>query len=777
MEEEAIMKTTTIHRMVLLLIIAVVAMCGLASATVFSTDDVDSIAISPLDSDSIIVAWADETHDRRLFAIYNTNGTLEVSPVEADAAAGTSDHTSVGAAAFNSTHFVIGWCDNADTDIKFSIYDSGGNLIAGPIITDAAVGVSHSVSVSALNSTHFVIGWFDDVDEDATFSIYDSGGNLIAGPTDADAAVGSTSRSVSVSALNSTHFVIGWCDNADTDIKFSIYDSGGNLIAGPTIAGVTVGVSYSVSVSALNSINFVIGWYDNAHVISFSIYDSSGNNYTEIIDANTTSIRYEDVSSYEAATDIGIWGDNFVMGHAYNATIAQWMAYDGRDGSSWDGAPTTCSYDVCVATTGWWNDGGVINSTATPIQHAVDNSTSGDTVYVWNGSYTENVDIATAHLTFEGEGSDVVTVTAASSADHVFYVTADYVNVSGFNLTGATGSMKDGLRAVGVEHCRIWDNTFSGNYFGVQLYSSGNSTLTNNTALNSEATGIGVRSLSCYNTLTDNTVSNNWGGILIHTLSNHNTLTNNVVNSSDLYGIELYDSCEHNILTNNTVSYTTTDGIFLDSSNNNTLTNNTASNNRYGIYLYDSSNYNTLTDNNALNNIFGVRLKHSSNNLFKRQTTASTTSSDYYAWYASLNNTLLDCNLSNAITWMNDSTSQWIIKYTDGRVIDTNDPDLSMTCYADNCTLTLEPNTDDYSLNMTTLDVTVSAATGSVVVSANSTLIGIDYENTTINDLNITALDRQLILESAGVQTMVFNPTNIFNLWDFEYYINATANR
>jgi len=56
---------------------------------------------------------------------------------------------------------------------------------------------------------------------------------------------------------------------------------------------------------------------------------------------------------------------------------------------------------------------------------------------VWNGSYTENVDIATSHLTLRGEGADAVTVTAASLSDHVFHVTADYVNISGFTATGA----------------------------------------------------------------------------------------------------------------------------------------------------------------------------------------------------------------------------------------------------------------------------------------------------------------------------------------------------
>ena len=58
-------------------------------------------------------------------------------------------------------------------------------------------------------------------------------------------------------------------------------------------------------------------------------------------------------------------------------------------------------------------------------------------IFVWNGSYYEKVDI-TKRLTLAGEGAGVVTVTAASSRDHVFDVAADYVNISGFTAIGTS---------------------------------------------------------------------------------------------------------------------------------------------------------------------------------------------------------------------------------------------------------------------------------------------------------------------------------------------------
>jgi parallel beta-helix repeat protein len=216
--------------------------------------------------------------------------------------------------------------------------------------------------------------------------------------------------------------------------------------------------------------------------------------------------------------------------------------------------------DICVNETGWWRESGAFNASGAPIQDAVNNASSGDTICVKAGNYTGTVDITTAHLTLAGEGADVVDVTAAGSGDHVFKVTANYVNISGFNVTGATKNR--GIYLNGADHCNISDNNASNNkYHGIYLESSSN------------------------NTLTGNTVLYNYYGIELRSSSN-NTLTGNTANSNDY------------------------DGIYLDSSSNNTLLNNTASNNDYyygeyyGIELYGSSD--NLIYNNYFNNTNNV---------------------------------------------------------------------------------------------------------------------------------------------------------------------------
>jgi parallel beta-helix repeat protein len=246
--------------------------------------------------------------------------------------------------------------------------------------------------------------------------------------------------------------------------------------------------------------------------------------------------------------------------------------------------------DICVNETGWWRHGSEFHGSETPIQAAVDAANQGETIHVAAGIYDENVDIETSHLTLVGEGADVVNVRAALPSDPVFEVTADYVNISGFNVTGAQGDA--GIYLCGADYCNISDNNASGNYRGIYLYpSSNNNTLTGNTA-SGNGYGIQLHSSSNNNTLTGNTASgNDRVGIYLSSSSN-NTLTSNTANSNTNYGIYLYSS-SNNTLTSNTANSNTNYGIYLSSSSNNTLANNTMSGNDYnfGVYAGSLSDY------------------------------------------------------------------------------------------------------------------------------------------------------------------------------------------
>jgi nitrous oxidase accessory protein NosD len=71
------------------------------------------------------------------------------------------------------------------------------------------------------------------------------------------------------------------------------------------------------------------------------------------------------------------------------------------------------------------------------IQDAVDAANPGDTIIVRDGTYTENVDI-NKRLTIQSENGSASTIVQAAISDaHIFNITADYVNITGFTIENA----------------------------------------------------------------------------------------------------------------------------------------------------------------------------------------------------------------------------------------------------------------------------------------------------------------------------------------------------
>jgi len=312
-------------------------------------------------------------------------------------------------------------------------------------------------------------------------------------------------------------------------------------------------------------------------------------------------------------------------------TKRTYMSLDGSNGSWYDmgqlyaddvairlrtSVPSlncTCG-DICVNTTGWWRNGGTFNASATPIQSAVNNATGGDTICVKDGNYSENVDVNTANLTIKSEnGSANCVVNATNSSAHVFSVTADWVNITGFTVENATGNSKAGVYLSSAGHCNISNNNATNNDMGIYLSSSSGNTVTGNNMTGGRY-GFCLTSSSNNNTVTGNNANSNTDfGMYLAYLSNNTVTGNNVTGATR--GIYLFHCDDGNRLTGNTVNSSNVSGITLYESSNNTLTGNNATHNSRGISLESSSSNNTLRDNSAWNNTNrGIYLSSSSNN-------------------------------------------------------------------------------------------------------------------------------------------------------------------
>ena len=228
---------------------------------------------------------------------------------------------------------------------------------------------------------------------------------------------------------------------------------------------------------------------------------------------------------------------------------------------------------------------------------------NGHTITVDPGTYTENI-IVNKSLTIRStSGSPTDTIVNASvSTNHVFNVTANYVNVSGFKIENATSQYIAGIYLRGVEHCNISHNILSNNYVGIRLYSSSNNTIMDNTA-NYNEWGIHLLSYCNDNAIINNTAENNTGsvyssGIYIYPSSTNNTVSYNKL-SNNTNGLYIWSS------NNNTANSNNETGINLEDSCNNILTNNTANSNRDFGFMIDNCTGNVFTNNSVLNSSGG----------------------------------------------------------------------------------------------------------------------------------------------------------------------------
>jgi len=107
----------------------------------------------------------------------------------------------------------------------------------------------------------------------------------------------------------------------------------------------------------------------------------------------------------------------------------------------------------------------------------VNAASPGDTIIVRDGTYIENVKVD-KRLTIRSEnGSDSTIIRAANPDEHVFNVTADYVNISGFTVEGA--SSEDGIY-LEADYCNISNNKCLNNWIGIYLLYSNNNKLKGN---------------------------------------------------------------------------------------------------------------------------------------------------------------------------------------------------------------------------------------------------------------------------------------------------------
>ena len=211
------------------------------------------------------------------------------------------------------------------------------------------------------------------------------------------------------------------------------------------------------------------------------------------------------------------------------------------------------------------------------IQAAINNATDGDTVFVYNGTYQENL-VLNKSVTLVGEDK-AITIVDGGGVGTVLYVSANNVSIINFTIrNGGSSTPASGISVIS-NYVNIKENTVANSYFGIHLANSKGNVISNCSILGNQV-GVSLES-SVNNVLESNNVTDNDDiGVHLH-YSSSNVVQRNSVSGNGSYGIYLQHS-SNNTLNGNLVTGRQ-NGIFLDSSGNNTLSNNSMISNQYNF--------------------------------------------------------------------------------------------------------------------------------------------------------------------------------------------------
>jgi len=215
----------------------------------------------------------------------------------------------------------------------------------------------------------------------------------------------------------------------------------------------------------------------------------------------------------------------------------------------------------------------IVPDNYTTIQGAINNASSGATIFVRKGTYYEHV-VINKTITLVGEDRNS-TIIDGYETGNVIHIRADNVTVKGFTLRNSGMYL----------------------YSGVFVDHSTGSVITNNIVIyNSE--GIGLL-YSSSNVVCDNTISSNSDGIYLYS-SSSNVVSGNTIFSSNYVGIDLYSS-SNNVVSGNAILHNGFAGMSLYYSSSNVVCGNTILSNFPGINVGLLSINNTIYHNNFNN--------------------------------------------------------------------------------------------------------------------------------------------------------------------------------
>ena len=219
------------------------------------------------------------------------------------------------------------------------------------------------------------------------------------------------------------------------------------------------------------------------------------------------------------------------------------------------------------------------------IQYAIENASNKDSIYVFNGSYFENILIdKEISLVGESRNNTFLYGTPQINDNKIIIIEANNVNITGFNITSLGGIWHhdtiretcNGVYINNYENCNISGNSINKTgHYGIKALRSKNITINDNIITNIlHKSGCCIFLDSCDNACVED----------------------NYLDICTISGI-WYSRGKDSIVKDNVIFETRITAIFFDRADSNLIFGNNLLNNEIGVMFRDSSS-NTITCNN-----------------------------------------------------------------------------------------------------------------------------------------------------------------------------------
>jgi parallel beta-helix repeat protein len=249
----------------------------------------------------------------------------------------------------------------------------------------------------------------------------------------------------------------------------------------------------------------------------------------------------------------------------------------------------------------------------TTIQAAINNATNGDTIFVYNNTYNENIDTKLKKVTIFGQDRDT-TIIQGQTVDPVVKISSSDVTITGFTMIGTPTEIIIQVMTL-MENVHISNNIIKNGAYGISLaLTTSKITISDNIIQNNAFIGIQLQT-SSYNIIQRNTIKDNGAqGIELSLSSNHNSILNNSIVNNAKEGILIGGmSSTENTISGNDISGNQVGVRFTSAGSNTIKSNNIQGSGMEGVLL-SSSNENSIEMNNFIDNKRQATFKFSSRN-------------------------------------------------------------------------------------------------------------------------------------------------------------------